>query len=256
MNTLFFIHRNTCCTVAILFAALSSGFAQSNRYSVIGRVMERDIPVAGATVFLEPQEDRSVTIDRFVDSAMTDRDGRFRIERSELWMQSAGQPQLFVALDKTVGTFSLLDPPFDSVRRMDNSFEGIPIPLGPSRVIDIGDIGVRFRYGKVELVLDKRSFTSIPWKDVYLLLRNRHGQCVDYGSLSPHILENYLSESKSLLSFALPEGRWRVELHVDSRMIARTEYFSVRGDGVTTTKAQLSKNRGDPTEPGCLAPTR
>src|SRR5262249_27660019 len=138
--------------VAVIVLCHRDSFAQNAKYILVGRVVdENGRPVAGADVVLEPENYHSNTIDRFIESSVSLVDGSFRIEKDPAWVRSAGRLQLFISVDNTSATSVLLSPPFDVLRQVDVSYNGLPVKFSQGQFLDVGNVTIKFKNGEVQL---------------------------------------------------------------------------------------------------------
>ena len=223
--------------IVLAIISVTTAFSQKSEYTIKGRVLDDDSkPMANRAVLLFPRG-------RKVSGVLTwddlNENGEFLIEKKvrkgETW-------DLYTVdiIPGSVNTFSFIEPPFSNyLGRYDKSFLGYPVKFGSEKVIDVGDVRVKFRYGDVNLrfLINGRKPSKSEWETLWVTVKHKSGRTVGEISIGPNALhQNAVDLEKSELKLSLPEGTWKVEMksfddsaNIRSRgtVIASSRYFVV-----------------------------
>ena len=203
--------------------SLATGIeAQQRQFLVSGRAVDHHgvpVPNVIATLYSPPCSgciDNVVPANRslaegvfFVDSTGTPRD------RFTLYLTEIPDPRFWSPLG---------GPPFDDLAHLPE-FRGLQIrPPRHSNRVDLGNVVVRIRFGKVILQVPKQWKEMAPEAALRLDLRDRTGALIYTGQI-PAMIASAKSESVKL---ALTPGRWSLQLSVRNRQrIVRSPVKSV-----------------------------
>jgi len=215
-----------------LFLFASNLFGQSSDFvEITGRVVDRSgRPVCGADVFLEPISFESDGFDRFVNSFVTKSDGRFSFRRYKRNESPEREWMVFVTENKTDALLSLVEAPFDLLRRGDSHFDGVRVNLGHGNV-DLGDLPVRFTFGDVAFDFKKfaigGSLNPKFLTDMTLRVLGKNGWVAEELSLSRNDIDQILKSQMLRIECSLPLGNWRLVVLNGKEIVGSTSQFNV-----------------------------
>lgn len=220
--------------IAVLFFGCLAVVAQTSRshYLIRGRIVdEQGKPRSGAGVCLEPTFKKSSTFEIFIECVRTSADGIFSVNREK--SEKGIQQSLFVYVHAKPGTLPLVDAPFDEIRRVDKSFEGVPVKLGSRQLVDLGDLRVQFFFGSATLKLPWASEQPIDWLRTYIQVETKQGHLARFRTLSVESVKKYVSGDGTSVDVSLPIGEWKIKLVEMStgRKLAESELFRITKTG-------------------------
>jgi len=215
--------------LSILVTCISVYSQQADMYLVAGRVLDdngRPLPNAG--VCIEPTVFTAQGFDRFIECVGTSNDGTFHIQKSRNALTEGTQYSLFVYSDTTPDALLPVRPPYDGLRKLEPSFEGIPLKLSTQTLVNLGDVRVKFRYGTTTLKLTWEKAKRFNWLTTFVKVRTENGNVAVATTLSLKDVRSYVRKSE--LRVSLPVGNWKIELiDMDSdKKIAESELFSIK----------------------------
>ncbi len=128
--------------------------------------------------------------------------------------------KLFVMSPLPPETFECIPPPFDDLVTSSNSFKGLSILVNRGRSLDLGDVAVQVYYGTIELHLRQPSLESLlaqskQWQGIKLRVRDKKGDIIRERYVTfGHINGSYAKLKEFVISLALPEGSWGIEVNL------------------------------------------
>lgn len=181
---------------------------------VTGRVIdEKGAPLPSAIVVLIP----NVSVQNWESMTVfykTDAQGVFRIE--ETCGAIIPEQLLYAFALQRQNADIPISPPFPGLRK-DPIFGGQKVLIRKSGETDLGDVLVQLRYGTVLLRI-QHSMDAPFWQDtekgdqaLLLRVRNANGDVLGEDRVSEQVIDI----AKSLVTVALPEGKWRLEVGLD-----------------------------------------
>lgn len=187
---------------------------ERQRFVVKGRVVdERGQPVSSAIVVLIPKVSVETSGSMTVYHKTTP-EGRFSIKESDI--RGIRKHVLYVTDDLPADAELPLSPPFAGLVSSSQAFSGLDITPSESSEIDLGDVPLQVRYGRVfihlqdhtgaKLRFDAYNTTLVP--NIKLRVRNALGDVVSECWVS----EKGFHAAESTITVALPEGHWQLEL--------------------------------------------
>lgn len=232
----------------VVFAVISvtTAFSQESEYTIKGRVLGDDgKPMANRGVLFFP---RFAKLGGVLSWDDLNENGEFLTRKKA---PKGGTWDLYIidTIPGSVNTFSFIEPPFSSyLGRYDKNFLGYPVEFGSKKVIDLGDVRVKFRYGDVNLrfLINGRKLSKSEWETLWVAVNHKSGRRVGEISIGPDALRsNKVDLEKSELKLSLPEGTWQVALmrfddlavNIYSKGItaASSPYFTIRKEKTLQT---------------------
>lgn len=196
--------------VVLTFLMIHASNAQSRRViQVSGRAVDQNgVAVKNVTATLYSPPCRNC-MDHILPANSSFPDGVFFVDSTPT---SRTRFVLYLEENVPFGFWSPFGgPPFDDLAHL-QEFRGLPIrPSKGSSRIDLGDVQVKIRFGKVILQMPEA------WKDLaaesttlWLRLRDRTGTTIYDGQLP----KTTATSKSNTVKLALTPGRWKVQLEI------------------------------------------
>ncbi|HYV10220.1 MAG TPA: hypothetical protein VE980_04860 [Pyrinomonadaceae bacterium] len=225
--------------LALMFFLAVGANSQSRHIEVSGRAVDNNgAPIRDvlATLYSEPCKD---CIDNVFPANRSFDEGFFIVDSSG---KVGDRFTLYLSEIVPAGYWSPLGgPPFSDLAHLPE-FRGIPLTLTRRRRIDLGEVRVRIRFGKVNFVIPEswKRLSPEP-KALSLRLQDRKGVVIYDGEL-PATTATTKSDN---LKLALTEGVWKVQLsfnHLNQRFISPMKSLTVQpGSCVTVPLDRVTK---------------
>ncbi len=199
-----------------LFAATNSWAQSGSR--VIGRVVDgcgKPVPHARVLVF-GPEPQGGMIGGLTITDEQADADGHFKYE---IYQTKSPETDSFLYVTSPIplNAFITLTPPFNALRKIGNSFLGLPIHLRPNQEVNIGDVKVQVIFGVVVARLQDRKGLPMfddpkDWEYVGLRIRDIQGRIVEETEVPPASAKAAVRANGTSLAIVLPEGVWQIEI--------------------------------------------
>lgn len=243
------VKLNLVLLALLLLATTTIGFAQPQTVLVTGRAVdERGAPISDAivTLYYPPCHN---CIDHILPVGFSLPDGVFFVDHTDISFTGL---ELFIEERVPKGFWSPLGAaPFDQLSHS-NLFKGLPIrPRKGKGRVDLGDVLVRIRYGKVivdlqKMLGDQYKTSEETLRFLKVTLRDGQGKIIYDGSLPAVAFDRTVSS----LNLALTKGKWTLAVSLDNQnQRIRSPRLLIRVDNLGCMKVSLRD--GKPRQQAC-----
>jgi len=206
--------------VSVSFALMLLGHSAAQQtdsdFVVTGQVVDPSgNPVEGALIALNSTPWADV-----IFKTKSEKDGSFTLHDN--FLPSLEKRRLYVTGPEPIEAFMLIRPPFDdtppwfSLRNL-----GQEITSKANGKVDIGKITPQVLYGKVKVFLRDRNEKPLinkkdAWQDVRLRVLDPQENIITETNIPKGILDKATDFGNSVITVALPEGTWKIEVSLSS----------------------------------------